>query len=83
MEICFTKGTIVWLLPLKLKNMKKIEKFIMAALIVAMMGVVVFWWAGFKENYQLAAGSFLTAGISAWIAIIAIGLKRLRYGHLC
>lgn len=62
--------------------MKKLEKFIMAALIAAMCGIVVFWIAGFNENYQLAAGGFLAAGVSAWIAIIAIAVKRLKYGNL-
>ena len=62
--------------------MKKLEKIIMVALVVAMMGIIIFWVAGFKENYQLAAGGFITAGISAWIAIIAIGLKHLRYRHM-
>lgn len=62
--------------------MKKLEKFIMAALVVAMMGIIVFWIAGFNENYQLAAGGFFAAGVSAWIALIAIGLKHLRYRNL-
>ena len=63
--------------------MKKYEKIIMVALIVAMMGIIVFWVAGFNDLMQLAAGSFITAGVSSWIAIIAIGLKHLRYRHLC
>ena len=62
--------------------MKKLEKFIMAALVVAMMGIIVFWIAGFNDQMQLAAGGFITAGVSAWIALIAIGLKRLRYRNL-
>ena len=68
--------------PLTLRIMKKIEKIIMAMLIVAMMGIVVFWVAGFNDHIQLAAGGFITAGVSAWIAIIAIAVKRLKYGHL-
>lgn len=63
--------------------MKKLETIIMAMLFVAMMGIVVFWVAGFNDQMQLALGGFLTAGISAWIALIAIGLKRLRYRYLC
>ena len=62
--------------------MKKIEKFIMAALIVAMVGIVIFWVAGFNDQMQLAAGGFWAAGVSSWVAIIAIGLKHLRYGHM-
>ncbi len=62
--------------------MKKLEKIIMVALVVAMMGIIVFWGAGFKESYQLAAGGFITAGVSAWIAIIAIAVKRFRYGQI-
>lgn len=62
--------------------MKKIEKIIMVALIVAMMGIITFWVAGFNDQMQLALGGFLMAGISSWIALIAIGLKRLRYRHL-
>lgn len=54
----------------------------MAMLVVAMMGIIVFWVAGFQESYQLAAGGFLVAGISAWVAIIAIVLKRFRYGQI-
>ncbi len=62
--------------------MKKLEKIIMAMLVVAMMGIVIFWVSGFKENYQLAAGGFLVAGVSSWVAIIAIVLKRFRYGQI-
>ena len=62
--------------------MKKIETIIMAALIVAMVGIIVFWVSGFNGNYQLAAGVFLTAGVCAWIAIIAIAVKRMRYRHM-
>lgn len=62
--------------------MKKLEKVIMVALVVAMMGIVIFWVAGFNDRMQLAAGGFLTAGISAWVALIAIGLKHLRYRHM-
>lgn len=62
--------------------MKKLEKVIMAALVVAMVGVIVFWAAGFNNQMQLAAGGFLMAGVSAWIAVIAIGLKHLRYRNL-
>ena len=54
----------------------------MAALIVAMVGIIVFWVSGFNGNYQLAAGVFLTAGVCAWIAIIAIAVKRMRYRHM-
>ena len=71
------------MLPLKLKNMKKLEKIIIAALVVAMVGIIVFWVAGFNDQMQLALGGFLTAGVSAWIAIIAIAVKRLRYRNLC
>ena len=67
---------------LKKTIMKKIEKIIMAALIVAMCGIIVFWVAGFNSQMQLAAGGFLSAGVSAWIALIAIAVKRLRYRHL-
>ena len=54
----------------------------MAMLVVAMMGIITFWVAGFNDQMQLALGGFLTAGISSGIAIIAIAVKRLKYGHL-
>ena len=63
--------------------MKKLEKIIIAALVAAMVGIVIFWVAGFNDKMQLAAGGFLTAGVSAWVAIIAIAVKRLRYRNLC
>lgn len=52
--------------------MKHSSKIIMAAILVAAIGIVLFWIFGSKENMQLAEISFLTAGCSAWIAIIAI-----------
>lgn len=62
--------------------MKKLEKIIMVALVVAMVGIIVFWVAGFNDQMRLALGGFLAAGISSWIALIAIGLKSMRYRHI-
>ena len=58
--------------------MKKLEKVIMAALVVAMVGVIVFWAAGFNNQMQLAAGGFLMAGFSSLIAVNSNGLKQVR-----
>lgn len=62
--------------------MKKVEKITMASLIVAMGGIIVFWSAGFCENYRLAAGGLLTAGVSSWVWLITLAVKRVRYRHL-
>lgn len=58
--------------------MKKIEIFIAVALIIAMVGVVLFWTAGFNGRMDVAQWFLVTAGISCWGALIGIGWRKLR-----
>ncbi len=60
--------------------MAKLEKVFVVSLVVAMAGVVGFWFFGFRENMGASFWSILIAGIAAWIAIGAVGLKKLRTG---
>lgn len=51
--------------------MKKIQITKAISLILSMIGVVVFWIAGFADKMMISRYAFLAAGIFAWIAVIA------------
>ncbi|MDY4842302.1 MAG: hypothetical protein SO314_08075 [Alphaproteobacteria bacterium] len=55
--------------------MERLEKIF---LVIAMMGVVIFWVAGFNGHMDVAQGSLITAGVSCWVALVSIGLRKLR-----
>lgn len=59
--------------------MEKLEKISTVALIVAIVGVIVFLVAGFNGRMDIAQGSFFTAGIASWVALASIGLQKLRH----
>lgn len=61
--------------------MERLEKIFTVALVVAMAGVIVFWFAGFNGRMDVAQSSFFTAGIAAWVALASIGLQKLRRYH--
>ncbi len=54
------------------------EKIWWTGLAIAVLGVVAFWIFGFKGNLNAAACSISVAGISAWAALAALGLQKLR-----
>ena len=58
--------------------MKKMNKFINVNLIIAMLGIVIFWVAGFAGKMNLSFGGFLTAGGTAVLAGVGIILRSLR-----
>ncbi|MBP3345994.1 MAG: hypothetical protein J6L86_03055 [Alphaproteobacteria bacterium] len=58
--------------------MERLEKIFTVALVIAMMGVVIFWAAGFNGHMDVAQGSLITAGVSCWVALVSIGLRKLR-----
>lgn len=58
--------------------MNKLEKTFMIGMVVAALGIVVFWVAGFYDRLDISAIAFFAAGIAAWIALIAGGLNHLR-----
>ena len=60
--------------------MAKLEKVWWGSLVIAMFGIVGFWFFGFRGNMDASFGSFLVAGIAAWIALGAVGLQKLRTG---
>ena len=55
--------------------MAKLEKVWWGSLVIAMFGI-----GGFYGNNDASFGSFLVAGIAAWIALGAVGLQKLRTG---
>ena len=63
--------------------MKKIETIKAVTLIAAMLGIILFWVFGFKENMQLSATAFFAAGGFALIFLLALGIERLRIRHYC
>lgn len=60
--------------------MAKLEKVWWGSLVIAMFGIGGFWFFGFRGNMGASFWSILIAGIAAWIAIGAVGLKKLRTG---
>ncbi|MBE6452654.1 MAG: hypothetical protein E7012_04115 [Alphaproteobacteria bacterium] len=58
------------------------QKIKIISLILSMLGIVVFWIAGFNGNLKVAEIAFFTAGIFAGIALFAIALQKLRAKHL-
>lgn len=61
----------------------RMEIFIAVALIIAMVGVVLFWTAGFYGYLTVSSWSLITAGVSCWGALIGIGVKELRKKNFC
>ena len=45
---------------------------------VAALGIVAFWIAGFNGRLDIAGYCFFGAGISGFIALIALGLHKVR-----
>ena len=60
--------------------MAKLEKVWWGSLVIAMFGIGGFGGFGFYGNNDASFGSFLVAGIAAWIALGAVGLQKLRTG---
>ena len=54
------------------------EKVITTGLVVAALGIVIFWIAGINGNLDVATWSLLAAGAAACVAVLCIGLKSLR-----
>lgn len=62
--------------------MKKLNRIIVVALVVAAVGIIVFWAAGFNGNIKLAGQVIVMAGVSAWIAIVSMALRFFRCKNL-
>lgn len=58
--------------------MNKFEKISYAGIALAVVGIVAFWIFGFNNNLEASKWSFFFAGISAWLALISLGLNKLR-----
>jgi hypothetical protein len=58
--------------------MEKIDVFTKVMAAIAMLGVLVFWIAGFKDKDTLAACALVTGGVSAGIFLITKGICALR-----
>ena len=61
--------------------MKKAQIITAVALILSMIGIVVFWIAGFADKMLISKYAFYTAGIFAWIALIAIAIRKIKSKH--
>lgn len=61
--------------------MTKLEKVWLVSLVIAMAGVVGFWFFGFRGNMDASAFSlFVLGGVGATVALCALGLQKLRTG---
>lgn len=58
--------------------MKKLEKVWSFFVTMAALGIVAFWIAGFNGRLDIAGYCFFGAGISGFIALIALGLHKIR-----
>ena len=58
--------------------MKRIEKFAFAFLMIAALGIVVFWASAMMRNTVCMNVAFAIAGISAWVGLALLGLRWLR-----
>ena len=61
--------------------MKKLQVIENVFMLLAMLGVILFWFGGFKGYMELAKNALFGAGIAAWIALVAIIVKQLRARH--
>lgn len=59
--------------------MKKLERIWWIFLSIAELAIIAFWIFGFAGNPDTAAVSLLTAGISACMALSALGMSKLRH----
>jgi len=58
--------------------MAKLEKIWYAGVIVAALGIIAWWYFGFKDNMEAACVSFFVAGSAAAVALCSKGLHALR-----
>lgn len=58
--------------------MEKIEKIFWGLVTIAEVAIIAFWIAGVKNNMELAANCFFTAGVFATLALGCLGLHALR-----
>ena len=54
------------------------EKVITTGIVVAALGIVIFWIAGINGNLDVATWSLLAAGGAAFVADLCFGLKSFR-----
>lgn len=63
--------------------MKKIEKTAIVFVVIAALGIVIFWVAGVLEYTLIMKCALLTSGASAIIAILFFSIHKLRTRNLC
>ena len=59
--------------------MNKFEKIGYAGIVLAAVGIVAFWVFGFNNDLEASEWSLFSAGVSAWIGLISLGLNKLRF----
>ncbi len=64
-------------------NMKKIEKTAIVFVVIAALGIVIFWIAGVLEYTLIMKCALLTSGASAIISIFLFSIHKLRTRNLC
>lgn len=57
---------------------KFLQKTWVISLAIASACIITFWIAGVQGHSGVAAGSLLCGGALAWVALIAMGLLKLR-----
>ena len=58
--------------------MKRIEKFAFAFLMIAALGIVVFWASAMMRNAICMNIAFGVSGCCAWVGLALLGLRWLR-----
>lgn len=58
--------------------MKKIKCMQWIFLTLCILGIIIFWSAGFNNRIDIAEISLIIAGICAWLALCCAGLIELR-----
>lgn len=58
--------------------MKKIEKFAFAFLMIAALGIVVFWASAIMRYEKCMNVAFVVSGCCAWVSLALLGLRWLR-----
>ena len=62
---------------------RKLEIFAVVNFIAAIVGIIVFWFAGFNGQLEISKYSFFAAGPAGWLFLITRGIIKLRERNFC
>ena len=63
--------------------MKKLQIFAVMSIVIAAVGIIVFWIAGFCDKMELSKIALFTAGTFGWLFLAAKGIIALRKRNFC